>query len=179
MTRIREARDEDALDLIELIGSCFGEYVGCVLDVDGELPELRALASWAAERGGTFWVAEEGEGGRVVAMGGFTRAERSSGPEGFAPRGAGVELRKLYVHRRARAGGLGGKILDLVEAAAHARRAAFVEMWSDTRFTTAHRFYERRGYLRGPSTRDLHDLSHSVEHYFKKELGAPAPAGGA
>lgn len=177
MTRIREARDDDALDLIELIGSCFGEYVGCVLDVDGELPELRRLASWARERGGTFWVAEQAEGGPVVAMGGFTWAEPSSGPEGFAPAGAGVELRKLYVHRRARTGGLGGALLDRVEAAARERGAAFVEMWSDTRFTTAHRFYERRGYLRGSSTRDLHDKSASVEHYFKKELGRAEPGG--
>ena len=65
MMRIREAKDEDGLDLIELIGSVFGEYQGCVLDVDGELPELRRLASWAAERGGTFWVGDDD--GRIVS----------------------------------------------------------------------------------------------------------------
>jgi putative acetyltransferase len=169
MARIRKAKDEDGLDLIELIGSVFGEYPGCVLDVEGELPELRRLASWASERGGLFWVAEDGD--RIVGMGGFTTNEVSSGPAGFAPKGTGIELRKLYVHRRARTGGLGGKILDLVEGAAKERDAAYIEMWSDTRFVTAHSFYERRGYLRGPVTRDLHDKSASVEFYFKKELG--------
>jgi len=170
MMRIREATDEDALDLIELIGSVFGEYAGCVLDVEGELPELRRLASWAKERGGTFWVADDEAKGRVVAMGGFTVNEASSGPEGFAPNGTGLELRKLYVHRKARTGGLGAQILDRVEQAARDRNARYIEMWSDTRFTTAHRFYEKRGYVRGPVTRDLHDLSKSVELYFKKEL---------
>lgn len=168
MTSIRDARDEDALDLIELIGSVFGEYQGCILDVEGELPELRSLATWAAARGGKFWVAEGSD--RLLAMGGFTVVESSSGPEGFAPRGSGIELRKLYVHRRARTMGLGAKILGLVESAAKERGARYVEAWSDTRFTTAHAFYEKRGYARGPSTRDLHDKSDSVEFYFKKEL---------
>lgn len=168
MTIMRQARDEDALDLIELIGSVFGEYKGCILDVEGELPELRSLATWAALHGGKFWVAEGSD--RLLAMGGFTAVERSSGPEGFAPAGAGLELRKLYVHRRARTMGLGAKILGLVEAEANERGARYVEAWSDTRFTTAHAFYEKRGYLRGPVTRDLHDKSQSVEFYFKKEL---------
>lgn len=168
MATIREAQDQDALDLIELIGSCFGEYLGCVLDVEGELPELRHLASWAKERGGMFWVAEDAS--RILAMGGFTTVASSSFPGSFAPSGSGLELRKLYVHRKARTLGLGGKLLERVEEAARRREAAFIEMWSDTRFETAHRFYERRGYLRGPQTRDLNDKSASVEFYFKKEL---------
>ncbi|NUP12108.1 MAG: GNAT family N-acetyltransferase [Polyangiaceae bacterium] len=171
MTRIREANDEDALDLIELIGSVFGEYAGCVLDVEGELPELRRLASWAGERGGRFWVAEDEAAGRIVAMGGYTVNDVSSGPPDANVVGRGIELRKLYVHRRARTGGLGGKILDLVEGAARELDARYIEMWSDTRFVTAHGFYARRGYEKSHTTRDLHDKSASVEFYFVKKLG--------
>ena len=164
---IREARDDDALDVIELIGSVFGEYTNCVLDVDGELPELRRVASYYAELGGEFWVAERDLGDlgkRIVGMGGYSAKEDAAGGP------PGVELRKLYVHRRERKTGLGRAIIERVEAAARNRRAAFIDLWSDTRFATAHAFYERRGYVRGPSTRDLHDLSKSVEFYFKKTL---------
>jgi hypothetical protein len=41
--------------------------------------------------------------------------------------------------------------------------------WSDTRFTDAHRLYERLGYIRG-GTRDLGDVSRSVEYFFEKAI---------
>ncbi len=129
-----------------------------MLDVDGEMPELRAVATAFARLGGRFWVGERG--GRVV------------GSIGFSPSagGTGVELKKLYVEKSARETGLGGKLCALVEAEARARGAAYVELWSDTRFETAHRFYERRGWLRGDQTRELFDKSDTVEFYFRKPL---------
>ena len=45
MTSIRPGRDEDASGFIRLIGDAWAEYPNCVLDVDGEVPELRALAT--------------------------------------------------------------------------------------------------------------------------------------
>lgn len=159
---IRAAHDDDSLDLIELIGSVFGEYPHCVLDVDGEMPELRAIASWAKSHDGGFWVA--------VVPDGTSPAGRIVGMVGYAKAGDGIELKKLYVHRRARVGGLGGKLLSVVESRAAEERARFIELWSDTRFTTAHAFYQRRGYVKGPSTRDLNDKSNSVEYYFRKVL---------
>lgn len=157
---IREARDEDAEGLIALIGGVFAEYPGCVLDVDGESPELRAIATAFRGWGGRFWVAEDG--GRVVGCVGFKT--RSSGPA------LQVELCKLYVAREARRRGLGGALCELVEAEARARGAELVELWSDTRFLDAHRLYESRGYVRGPETRPLHDLSNSIEFYFRLAL---------
>ena len=41
MLQIRDARDDDEPGLIALIAGVFAEYPGCVMDVDGELPELR------------------------------------------------------------------------------------------------------------------------------------------
>ena len=155
---IRDARDDDAAGLIDLIGGVFAEYPGCILDVDGEIPELRAIATAFARRNGRFWVCER-DGG-VVGCIGLSPADEPSG----------IELRKLYVRRTLRNSGLGGRLCDLVESEARARDAHFVDLWSDTRFETAHRFYERRGYVRGPHTRDLHDCSHSVEFYFRKSL---------
>lgn len=152
---VREARDDDAEQLIALIGGVFAEYPGCVLDVDGEVPELRAIASAFRRRGGRFWVAEEG--GRVVGCVG--RRPAADARE--------VELCKLYVAKEARRRGLGGALCALVEGEARALGAAAVELWSDTRFKDAHRLYERRGFVRGPETRDLHDLSNSVEFHYR------------
>ena len=54
----------------------------------------------------------------------------------------------------------------------HARRqgAGRLFFWSDTRFTGAHRLYERMGYVRGGATRELGDISGSVEFRFEKRL---------
>lgn len=156
--QVRDARDDDAEGLIALIGGCFAEYPGCLLDVDGELPELRAIATAFRGWGGSFWVAERG--GRVVGCVGFTPGKKV----GHA------ELKKLYVEKSARESGLGGALCALVEAEARKAGHTRIDLWSDTRFTTAHRFYEKRGYARGPTTRELHDSSDTVEYYFEKGL---------
>jgi putative acetyltransferase len=163
---IRSGRDDDAEQIVALIGACWAEYPGCVLDVDGEVPELRAIASHFAHRRGRFWVAEHG--GKVAGcIGALPAAEPG-----------GVELAKLYVAADARRRGLGGQLCALVEAEARRRAAVFIDLWSDTRFLDAHRLYEKRGYVRGPATRELHDLSATVEYYYRKALGAPRPPGG-
>jgi len=154
---LRPARDGDAAGLIALIGACFAEYPGCVLDVDGEIPELRAVATWAAGRGGAFWTVERD--GRVVAS------------VGALPLGAAaVELVKLYVAPAARGLGLARRLVARVEDHARAAGAGRVELWTDTRFVTAHRVYERLGYRRTARTRALADLSATVEFHYVKPL---------
>jgi putative acetyltransferase len=154
---IRDAEDSDSDGLIALIGGCFAEYPGCVFDLE-ELPELLGIATHFQSHGGRFWVAEGAS--RVIGCVGFSPGKKA----GFA------ELKKLYVEKAARTSGLGSTLCALVED--EARRAGFVAMdlWSDTRFSTAHRFYERRGYVRGEQTRDLHDKSNTVELYFERPL---------
>jgi putative acetyltransferase len=95
-----------------------------------------------------------------------------TGCVGFTPAHAagGIELRKLYVAKDARRIGLGNRLCELIESEAQRRAAAFVELWSDTRFLDAHRLYEKRGYVRGPQTRELHDISSSVEYFYRKDL---------
>jgi putative acetyltransferase len=161
-TTLREARDDDAGELIELIGGCFAEYPGCLLDVDGELPELRAIASYFAKHDGRFWVAHDDR--RIVGSVGWSPAIADGG----------IELKKLYVHASARESGLGSRLVELVEREANERGASFIDLWSDSRFETAHRFYEKRGYRRGPETRLLHDISNTLEYYFRKDLGERA-----
>ena len=66
-----------------------------------------------------------------------------------------------------------GRSRPLLEAAeAHARTAgaARIVLWTDTRFEAAHRFYEKRGYVRQGSIRILDDLSNSLEFRYAKPL---------
>ena len=141
---IRPARDSDCWDLVGLVAGCWSEYPGCVLDVHGEVPELLALATHYQAIGGACWVAESGA--RAVGC-----AALAPGPAA-----AVVMLQKLYVAHAARNAGIGSP-RRAVETEAVRRGAAAIELWSDTRFARAHRFYEARGYVRLDGTRELHD----------------------
>ena len=155
---IRPVRDSDADGLIRLIDVCWSAYEGCILDVDAEEPQLRALRSHFDALGGEYWVAE-GAGGLVAAGGGWAPAADP----------AGAELHKLYVLAELRRQGIARRLVAMAEAAARSRGSRFMELWSDTRFLEAHAFYEALGYRRTGRTRDLNDLSNTVEFHFVKE----------
>ena len=157
MFSIHSAQNGDADGLIALIGPIFAEY-DCVFDVDGELPELRQIASVFARLGGEIWLAKTD--GEVV------------GSIGYVPHDHGLEVRKLYVKRELRRQGIGQSLYQRIEEVAEMRRLRFVDLWSDTRFVDAHRFYEQRGFVRGDTLRELHDQSNTVEYYYRKLLSA-------
>lgn len=157
---LREATDADAPGMIALVGGCYAEYEGMVLELDGEDADLPAPATAFAKRGGTLWV--------VISKGGHVVASVGVKPVKGDPRA--VELKRLYVLKAARRQGLAGWLLSLAERHTVDRGATRMTLWSDTRLCDAHRFYEKRGYRRGPETRELHDLSNSVEYFFDREL---------
>ncbi|MGB0685151.1 MAG: GNAT family N-acetyltransferase [Planctomycetota bacterium] len=152
--RLRDARDEDSAGVITLIESCYAEYPPNVLDVDGEEPELRAPAS-SFDR---FWVVE-GEDGAIVGCIAVALAGRPV-----------AELKKCYVGRPLRGQGWGRRLVAEVEAAAAAAGCTAVELWTDTRFTLAHRVYQALGYRPSGRTRELHDLSQTTEYHYAKRL---------
>lgn len=174
---LRAARDTDSAGVIALIGAVFAEYPGCVLDVDLEEPELRAPASSFE----AFWVLEaraaEGGPGVVVGCVGLGLHGPGDGEERAAGRGAGrqvAELKKLYLARAHRGRGLGARLVRVVEDEARRRAAGEIELWTDTRFTTAHAVYARLGYQRTGRQRALNDLSATIEDHYVKSL-SPAP----
>jgi GNAT superfamily N-acetyltransferase len=153
---LRAGRDADAEGFIALIGACWAEYPGCIMDVDGELPELRALATYFADQGGMLWAAEQG--GRIVGMVG-TRPLKDDGA---------WEICRMYVDAATRGAGLAGTLLRTAEDHARAAGAARLVLWTDTRFTRAHGFYEKQGYVRQGSIRILDDISNSLEFRYAK-----------
>ena len=152
---LRPVRDGDAAALAHLVGTCFAEYEGCVLDLETEEVSLNAPATWAAAHHGTWWVVERaGVVGASVAI---------------YPKGPEAELKKLYLLPAFRGAGLATALVALAEDTARSAGARRVTLWSDTRFLEAHRLYRRLGYVQG-GTRALHDLSDTVEFFFAREL---------
>jgi len=153
---IRPGRDADAAGFIALIGDAWAGYPNCVLDVDGEAPELRALASYFRAAGGALWAAEAD--GALVGM------------VGTRPLGSDEawEICRMYVAAAERGTGLAHALLDAAEAHARAAGAARLVLWTDTRFEAAHGFYEKRGYVRQGAIRILDDLSKSLEFRYAK-----------
>lgn len=164
---IRPGRDADAAGFIALIGAAWAEYPGCILDVDGEVPELRALAAYFARARGALWAAE-GEDGRIIGMVG-TRPLRGDAEGGW-------EICRMYVAAEARGTGLAQRLLGTAEAHARAAGARRLVLWTDTRFARAHAFYETRGYLRQGPIRVLDDLSKSLEFRYAKPATGTAVA---
>jgi GNAT superfamily N-acetyltransferase len=154
---IRPARDSDADGLIAVIAACWAAYPGVILDVDGEMPELRRLATYYTAKGGALWAAESD--GQLVGM------------VAAVPQGAGVwEVCRVYVSPSLHGGGLGHRLIETAEAHARAADATRLLLWSDTRFDRAHRFYEKRGYVRHGPIRVLQDVSNSLEFGYAKPV---------
>ncbi|MCK0207485.1 GNAT family N-acetyltransferase [Starkeya koreensis] len=167
---IRAATDADGDAIAGLIAAAFAEYEGCVFDRAAEFPELDAIAGHFAARGGTIWVAEDG--GTVIGSLGLLPARDADAPEGA------MEIVKVYVARIARRRGVARALMATALARAEAAGAGEVRLWTDTRFTDAHRFYEACGFVRGPGARECHDLSATFEYPYRltpaRALAPPA-----
>ncbi|WP_374763612.1 GNAT family N-acetyltransferase [Yunchengibacter salinarum] len=154
---MRRARDGDRDGLVALIGDCFSEYPGVVLDLPGIDRDLERFATTLSAAGGEGFVVEEDD--RIVAC------------VAYAPVDDRVfEVKRLYVAAPLRGSGLGITLLQLVESRARKRGAREMIAWSDSRFTRAHAFYQREGYQRCPDTRLLHDPSETEEWLFGRQL---------
>lgn len=154
---LRPALGDDAQDLFGLLSLCFAEYPGCFIDPHDDLKDLRAPGA-SFGKGGSFWVVED-ERGRVCACIALD-----------FPQDGAAEMHRLYVRPDQRGRGLGSSLVRHAERHARERGADGIFFWSDTRFTNAHRLYQRLGYARVEGQRDLGDISNSVEYRFEKSL---------
>jgi putative acetyltransferase len=155
---IRPALDDDGPAVAALIAAVFAEYEGCPF-VAAEFPELRAPATHYRRLGGDLWVAEDD--GAIVG----TVALRQAEPGVF-------ELSKVYVARPYRGTGLAHRLYALAEGEALARGGRRLRLWTDTRFASGHRFYEKLGFERLPVTRYLADATRAWEFAYHREFPA-------
>ena len=170
---IRDGRDADGPALIALIWSCWSGYPGVRMDVDAEMPELHALATYYTRLGGALWVADTGDA--VCGM------------IAVRPLADAVwEICRVYVDPPRHGSGLARCLLDRAEHHAIASGAQRLALWTDTRFDRAHRFYEKRSYVRSGPIRVLDDISNSLEFGYAKpvngiealDIAAATSAGG-
>ncbi|WP_026782154.1 GNAT family N-acetyltransferase [Pleomorphomonas koreensis] len=158
---IRPAIDADGAGIAHLIAAVFGEYDGCPF-VIAEFPELAAPASHYERRGGRLFVAEDG--GAIV--GSFAIS---------SPDDDGVfEINKVYLDRRRRGSGLALRLYETAIAEARARGCRTLKLWTDTRFLSGHRFYEKLGFARQPVVRYLADATDGWEFAYRLDLPQPA-----
>jgi L-amino acid N-acyltransferase YncA len=156
--RLREAAPRDSPAIIRLITAAFLEYPGCVMDVEREEAALLSPARSHTR----FWVLEEK--GRVV---GCTACRVFRGNDGEQA----LEVKKVYLAASHRGRGLGRRLIEHPESYAAELGIHRLVCWSDSRFEAAHRAYEAVGYVRTGKTRNLHDLSRSVEYGFELRRG--------
>ncbi len=154
---IRPAADADGPGIAQLIASVFEEYEGCPF-VIAEFPELATPASHYENRGGRLFVAEFN--GMIV--GSFAIS---------SPDGNGVfEINKVYLCKDQRGSGLAQRLYALAVEEALRRGGKTLKLWSDTRFLSGHRFYEKLGFVRQPVVRFLADATDGWEFAYRLEL---------
>ncbi len=156
---LRPARDDDAEGLYALIGACFAEYAheGVVMDRAGIDADLEAWATYLAKGGGQGFVIAAADGTLLASI-------------GYGLAGGVGEVKRLYMRAEMRGQGLADRLLAMVEAMVKGAGGTRMMLWSDSRFTRAHAFYRRHGYVQGTDTRQLHDPSNTTEYYFEKAL---------
>jgi len=145
---IRPATDADSDRLIALMEDAWRAYPGCV------------PASHWLSRGGELWLSESDDA--LVGSIAFDPIKN----------GSAIELHWMYVDRAAHGRGVAQALYAKALAFAKARGIKTVELWTDTRFHRAHAFYEKLGFKRSPGSRELHDLSKTVEFHYALDLVA-------
>ena len=103
----------------------------------------------------------------IVALGACGNLNGVSGDGG---EGVAAEVKKLYVKREHRRRGLAGQLCALLISQARSWDKRQIIAWSDSRFGEAHRFYESLGFVRLAGSRELFDLSQTVEYPFVLSL---------
>lgn len=158
---LRPVTDCDAEKLFKLVGDCFSEHEGVYLEREGLDADLKAYASHMLEAGGQAFVVDGPKDGNdeILALVSYVQNE-----------GGRSVLKRIYLSNKLRGSGAGLTLLHHVEDLAQKGGASEIELWTDSRFTRAHRFYEREGYVKQSQTRHLGDISDTTEFCYRKSF---------
>jgi len=151
--QLRPFEESDVSQVIALIDGVYREH-GDVICLDQADSDLLSVGARYTARGGAFIVLDD----RGTVRG--THAVLPLEEPGVCT------FRRLYLARELRGGGWGRRLMQW--AMDWAIEAGFqrIELWSDTRFTRAHRFFERSGFRRDGRVRQMDDGAAAYEEYF-------------
>lgn len=171
-THLRQATDTDGTAIARLIAAIFAEYPGCHYAAQ-EFPELTAVASHFAAHGGHVWVVEKDVANSTPSATQTARELIACCAITPTRIPSHFELKKVYVNKSWRGSGLARHLVAVALDLARAQGAKRVELFSDTRFLAAHRFYQKLGFVQIPGERYLADISQSWEYHFIRDIATP------
>ena len=139
---LRIAHPSDSEQIINLIDSVYQEYDDAVC-LDGAEADLVDLNAYYFDNGGAFWVLEQNhEQTDVLEIVGTHAAKRDSDNSDVCV------FRRLYLANDLRGTQWGQRLMQITIDWAKEQGFKRVEFWSDTRFSRAHRFFEKFGFFR-------------------------------
>ena len=141
--RIRRARPDDLASVGDVTVAAYAEFAGA--DTADYVHHLRDAAT--RDREAELWVATPDDTEEI--LGSVTLCPPGSPWREIARDGEG-EFRMLSVAPSARGRGVGAALLDLVVEHFRSQRASRVVMSTLPTMRTAHRIYERAGFVRLP-----------------------------
>jgi len=157
--------DADGVGMAALISRIFDDYENCPFVMD-EFPELHAPATYYGDKGGKIWVLSD-----MTKQG----DDRVTGSIAITPTHLpGVaELFKVYLAHERRGSGVAQTLLATAMEWARTANMHALILWTDTRFVSGHRFYEKHGFVRMPGVRALHDAAETFEFGYQLQLPQP------
>lgn len=160
----RPARNDDGNGLAALIARIFQDYENCPFLWE-EFPELKAPADHYKNLGGDLFVLEEKQSDGTSVIVGSLALTRTHHPQT-------AQLFKVYLAHAHRGTGTAEAMLKHGIVMARELKCARIDLWTDTRFKAAHRFYEKHGFRLLPGVRSLHDASDTFEYGYRLDLTA-------
>jgi len=166
---LRPAQNADGVGMSALISLIFADYENCPF-VPDEFPELAAPAThYTTNKGGKLWVVDNASRSGPSAIVGSI-AITPTHVNGVS------ELFKVYLAHELRGTGVAKLLINQALDWARSNGFSATELWTDTRFLSGHRFYEKNGFVRLPGIRALHDAASTFEFGYRLSLsGARHP----
>ena len=151
----RTASNADCPALIELITNVYQEY-GEIMHTAGADSDLLDIEAHYHQRGGEFIVLEDSSG-NIVASHATSPIDQEIGL---------LTFRRLYLHHSLRGNQIGKQLMDWAVDWSRNHGYLHVQFWSDTRFSRAHRFFERFGFTKTGEIRHMDDGAAPYSEFF-------------
>lgn len=144
----------DQTGVFGLVESVYAEY-GYVASREHCEADLVDLNANFFNQGGCFWVAEADS--KTVGCHGYLPLKSQPGICTF---------RRLYVSKPYRGTDIGKHLMQTTIDWARGQGMQRVVFWSDTKFTRAHRFFNKFGFIQTDKKRELHDGLQPYQEWF-------------
>jgi putative acetyltransferase len=152
---MRRYQIQDKDSIIQMIDTIYQEYGDVIYLQNADSDLLDIEENYLLN--GDFWVETDKEDNNKVI--GIIAVKRDAANEQTA------FLKRFYLMSQYRGSGLAKKMHDTVIEWCKQNQITKIHLWSDTRFTRAHIFYQKNGYEQ-KGTRDMNDGAMPYQEYY-------------